>query len=112
MDDETKRLTLIIKTLSQQVDVLANDAWIYEASAEEVEAVDRILKIAREVEKKYNMTPPRPILEGNENRGGINVKPSEKFITRPAPPTGYRPSESVQPIASAPKSPPPPKPTR
>ena len=71
-----------------------------------------VLKYAKMWAPVKEPTPPRPILEGNENRGGINVKPSEKFITRPAPPTGYRPSESVQPIASAPKSPPPPKPTR
>jgi hypothetical protein len=61
------------------------------------------------------ITPPapiRPVSEGTENRGGINTNPSEQFITRPAPPKRYRPSESVQPIASAPKSPPPPKPTR
>jgi hypothetical protein len=54
MDDDTKRLILIIKALSRKVDELADDAWIHEASAEEVEGVDRILEIAREVEKKYD----------------------------------------------------------
>jgi hypothetical protein len=57
-------------------------------------------------------TPTRPISEGVEERGGINTNPAGSFGTRPAPPTGYRPEGSIQPTASAPKSPPPPKPTR
>ena len=51
MNDD--KLILLVKALAQKVDELANDAWIYDASEEEVESVDKLLQAVRDAEEKY-----------------------------------------------------------
>lgn len=38
--------------------------------------------------------PTRPISEGVENRGGININPTTS-LSRPPPPQPYKPSSTV-----------------